>query len=96
MQQQVAEKLILTNQYLLACTDASFKCYNGGTCTNFEGSPRCDCPAGTYGKFCEIGEQSRFLNSKFLKLYKWHKIEMYNVNKDFIEIFFRNSLVVCR
>lgn len=40
-----------------ACRDVNFKCFNGGTCINFEGNPRCECPAETYGKFCDIGKK---------------------------------------
>ena len=56
----IAEKLILKYLWFLACRDSNFKCYNGGTCTNFAGSPRCDCPAETYGKSCEIGKEYIF------------------------------------
>ena len=41
---------------LIACRDTGYKCLNGGTCINFKGSPRCECPAGTYGKYCDIGK----------------------------------------
>ena len=38
---------------LLVCENANITCHNGGTCSNFNGKPRCDCTPLFSGKFCE-------------------------------------------
>lgn len=34
-------------------------CYNGGTCTNLDGSYKCNCPTGYTGEYCQLGKLYR-------------------------------------
>ena len=40
---------------------SSFPCENNGTCVVENNEPRCDCPLGTTGKYCEDGEYKKHL-----------------------------------
>ena len=40
---------------------ASAPCYNGGTCSNYGWTFKCDCPLGFVGERCEIkGEAFKY------------------------------------
>ena len=42
------------------CLADNSPCVNGGTCDSTHDSPRCDCPPGFVGTFCQCKQQVFF------------------------------------